>query len=78
MGYFYEEWKNKKITVENDEGQFIMDFGEAEDSMIDNLNTALIWLEEGASDEKDSAKKTIKYYIDCLKTGKLKVKWTIS
>jgi len=78
MGYFYEEWKNKKITVEDDGGQFIMDFGEAEDSMIDNLNTALIWLEEGASDEKDSAKKTIKYYIDCLKTGKLKVKWTIS
>ena len=78
MGYFYEEWKNKKITVENDEGQFIMNFGEAEDSMIDNLNTALIWLEEGASDEKESAKKTIKYYIDCLKTGKLKVKWTIS
>jgi len=78
MGYFYEEWKNKKITVEDDGGQFIMDFGEAEDSMIDNLKTALIWLEEGASDEKDSAKKTIKYYIDCLKTGKLKVKWTIS
>ena len=42
MGYFYEEWKNKKITVENDEGQFIMDFGEAEESMIDNLNTAKI------------------------------------
>tara|TARA_B100000683_G_scaffold112358_1_gene110568 strand:+ start:156 stop:392 length:237 start_codon:yes stop_codon:yes gene_type:complete len=78
MGYFYEEWKNKKMTVENDEGQFIMNFGEAEDSMIDNLKTALIWLEEGASDEKESAKKTIKYYIDCLKTGKLKVKWTIS
>ena len=78
MGYFYEEWKNKKITVEDDGGQFIMDFGEAEDSMIDNLNTALIWLEEGASDEKDSAKKTIEYYIDCLKKGKLKVKWTIS
>ena len=78
MGYFYEEWKNKKITVENDEGQFIMDFGEAEESMIDNLNTAKIWLEEGASDEKESAKKTIEYYIDCLKKGKLKVKWTIS
>ena len=78
MGYFYEEWKNKKITVENDEGQFIMDFGEAEESMIDNLNTALIWLEEGASDEKESAKKLIEYYIDCLKKGKLKVKWTIS
>ena len=78
MGYFYEEWKNKKITVEDNEGQFIMDFGEAEDSMIDNLNTAKIWLEEGASDEKESAKKTIEYYIDCLKKGKLKVKWTIS
>ena len=78
MGYFYEEWKNKKITVEDNEGQFIMDFGEAEDSMIDNLNTAKIWLEEGASDEKESAKKLIEYYIDCLKKGKLKVKWTIS
>ena len=78
MGYFYEEWKNKKITVEDNEGQFIMDFGEAEESMIDNLNTAKIWLEEGASDEKESAKKTIEYYIDCLKKGKLKVKWTIS
>ena len=78
MGYFYEEWKNKKITVENDEGQFIMDFGEAEESMIDNLNTAKIWLEEGASDEKESAKKLIEYYIDCLKKGKLKVKWPIS
>ena len=78
MGYFYEEWKNKKITVEDNEGQFIMDFGEAEESMIDNLNTAKIWLEEGASDEKESAKKLIEYYIDCLKKGKLKVKWTIS
>ena len=28
MGYFYEEWKNKKITVEDDGGQFIMDFGD--------------------------------------------------
>ena len=55
-----------------------MDFGEAEDSMIDNLNTALIGLEEGASDEKGIAQRTIRYYIDCLKTGKLKVKWTIS
>jgi len=78
MGYFYEEWKNKKMTVENDEGQFIMNFGEAEDSMENNLNTALIWLREGASDEKESAIKTIEYYIDCLKKGKLKVKWTIS
>ena len=78
MGYFYEEWKNKKITVEDNEGQFIMDFGEAEESMIDSLNTALIGLEEGASDEKGIAQRTIRYYIDCLKTGKLKVKWTIS
>ena len=78
MGYFYEEWKNKKITVEDNEGQFIMDFGEAEDSKKDKLKTALIGLEEGASDEKGIAQRTIRYYIDCLKTGKLKVKWTIS
>ena len=49
-----------------------------QDSMIDNLNTALIGLREGASDEKGIAQRTIQYYIDCLKTGKLKVKWTIS
>ena len=45
---------------------------------IELLENAVINLTEGASDEKESAKKTIKYYIDCLKTGKLKVKWTIS
>ena len=35
MGYFYEDWKEKKMFVENSDGQFVMNFGEAEKSMID-------------------------------------------
>ena len=37
MGYFYQDWKEKKMFVENSEGQFVMNFGEAEKSMIENL-----------------------------------------
>jgi hypothetical protein len=68
MGYFYQDWKNKKMSVEDSEGQFIMNFGEAEKSMIGNLETAI-------------AKKDISYmeYIkDCLEKGKLELKWNIS
>ena len=52
MGYFYQDWKEKKMFVENSEGQFVMNFGEAEKSMIENLENAIINITEGASDEK--------------------------
>ena len=78
MGYFYQDWKEKKMFVENSDGQFVMNFGEAEKSMIDNLESAIVNLENGASDEKSSAINYMKYLADCLKKGKVEVKWNIS
>lgn len=78
MGYFYEDWRDKKLFVENKEGQLVMNFGEAEESMIQNLEDAVINLTEGASDEKRSAINYLEYLADCLKKGKVEVKWNIS
>ena len=57
MGYFFQEWKHKKMSVESSDGQFIMNFGEAEKSMIQNLEDAVVNLTNGASDEKKYAIK---------------------
>ena len=78
MGYFYDDWKNKKMFVENEDGQFVMNFGESEKGMIENLESAIINLTEGASDEKRMAVNTIQHYVDMLKKGKLEIKWNIS
>jgi len=78
MGYFYQDWKEKKMFVENADGQFVMNFGEAEKSMIENLESAVINLTEGASDEKRMAVDYIEYLAEGLKKGKLEVKWNIS
>ena len=78
MGYFYQDWKEKKMFVENSNGQFVMNFGEAEKSMIKNLETAFVQITEGASDEKYAAANYISYLADCLKKGKVEVKWNIS
>ena len=78
MGYFYDDWRDKKMFVENSEGQFVMNFGEAEKSMIESLESAVINLTEGASDEKRMAVNYIEYLAECLKKGKLEVKWNIS
>ena len=78
MGYFFQEWKHKKMSVESSDGQFIMNFGEAEKSMIENLENAVINLTEGASDEKRSGVAYLEYLAECLKKGKLEVKWNIS
>jgi hypothetical protein len=78
MGYFYKDWKEKKMFVENNEGQFVMNFGEAEKSMIENLESAIINITEGASDERRMCLKYMEYLAECLKKGKLEVKWNIS
>ena len=40
------------MFVENEDGQLVMNFGESEKSMIENLENAIINITEGASDEK--------------------------
>ena len=36
MGYFYDDWRDKKMFVENEDGQLVMNFGESEKGMIEN------------------------------------------
>ena len=78
MGYFYQDWKEKKMFVENAEGQFVMNFGEAEKSMIQNLEDAVVNITEGASDERRMAVNYLECLVDCLKKNKVEIKWNIS
>ena len=78
MGYFYQDWKDKKMFVEKEDGQFVMNFGEAEKSMIQNLEDAIVNITEGASDEKRLGVNNLEYLVDCLNKGKVEVKWNIS
>ena len=64
MGYFYQDWKEKKMFVENADGQFVMNFGEAEKGMIENLENAIIMLTEGASDEKRMALNSVESLLN--------------
>ena len=43
-----------------------------------NLENAIIMLTEGASDEKRMGIGYMEYLVDCLKKGKVEVKWNIS
>ena len=78
MGYFYQDWKDKKMFVEKEDGQFVMNFGEAEKSMIQNLEDAIVNITEGASDEKRMGVNYLEYLVDSLNKGKVEVKWNIS
>jgi orotate phosphoribosyltransferase-like protein len=69
MAYFYEDWKHKKLTVEDSEGQFIMNFGEAERSMIKNIDTMI---------EQGKTVEYLEYLKECLQKGKVELKWNIS
>ena len=66
------------MFVENAEGQFVMNFGEAEKSMIQNLEDAVVNITEGASDERRMAVNYLEYLVDCLKKNKVEIKWNIS
>jgi len=74
---FGQEWRDKKMHIEYG-GQYIMDFGVAEKNMAVSLEDAFFQITEGASDEKYAAANYVKYLSDCLKSGKLQVKWNIS
>ena len=76
-GDFYDDWKDKKMTVEID-GQFMLNFKEAELQMANSLEDTATNLREGASDEKEAAIRHLEHLADCLRKGKLELKWNIS
>ena len=74
----FQDSVNKKMYAIDREGQYLFDFGVAEKEIAKSLTDAAIGIREGASDEKRMGVDYIEYLADCLKTGKLQVKWNIS
>ena len=74
----FKDSVNKKMFAIDREGQYLFDFGVAEKEIAKSLTDAAIGIKEGASDEKRMGVEYIEYLADCLKTGKLQVKWNIS
>ena len=74
----FKDSVNKKMYAIDRDGQYLFDFGHAEQSICQSLTNSAVALREGASDEKQSAIEYVEYLADCLKTGKLQVKWNIT
>ena len=74
----FQDSVNKKMYAIDREGQYLFDFGIAEKEIAKSLIDAAIGIKEGASDEKRMGVDYIEYLADCLKTGKLQVKWNIT
>ena len=74
----FKDSVNKKMFAIDHEGQYLFDFGIAEKEIAKSLIDAAIGIKEGASDEKRMGVDYIEYLADCLKTGKLQVKWNIT
>jgi len=74
----FQDSVNKKMFAIDRKGQYLFDFGHAEESMCKSLTNAAIALREGASDEKQSAIQYVEYLADMLKSRKLQVKWNIT
>ena len=74
----FQDSVNKKMFAIDREGQYLLDFGVAEKDIAKSLTDAAIGIKEGASDEKRMGVDYIEYLADCLKTGKLQVKWNIT
>ena len=74
----FQDSVNKKMFAIDRKGQYLFDFGHAEQSICQSLTNAAVALREGASDEKDSAIGYVECLADCLTTRKLQVKWNIS
>ena len=74
----FKDSVNKKMFAIDREGQYLFDFGIAEKEIAKSLTDAAIGIKEGASDEKRMGVDYIEYLADCLKTGKLQVKWNVT
>ena len=74
----FKDSVNKKMFAIDRQGQYLFDFGIAEKEIAKALTDAAIGIKEGASDEKRMGVDYIEYLADCLKTGKLQVKWNIT
>ena len=74
----FKDSVNKKMFAIDRKGQYLFDFGIAEKDIAKSLIDAAIGIKEGASDEKRMGVDYIEYLADCLKTGKLQVKWNIT
>ena len=74
----FKDSVNKKMFAIDREGQYLLDFGIAEKEIAKSLTDAAIGIKDGASDEKRMGVDYIEYLADCLKTGKLQVKWNIT
>ena len=74
----FQDSVNKKMFAIDRKGQYLFDFGIAEKEIAKSLTDAAIGIKEGASDEKRMGVDYIEYLADCLKTGKLQVKWNIT
>ena len=74
----FKDSVNKKMFAIDRQGQYLLDFGIAEKEIAKSLTDAAIGIKEGASDEKRMGVDYIEYLADCLKTGKLQVKWNIT
>ena len=74
----FKDSVNKKMFAIDRQGQYLFDFGIAEKEIAKSLTDAAIGIKEGASDVKRMGVDYIEYLADCLKTGKLQVKWNIT
>ena len=74
----FQDSVNKKMYAIDRDGQYLFDLGHAEQSICQSLTNAAIALREGASDEKEAAIRHIEHIVDCLRKGKLELKWNIS
>ena len=74
----FKDSVNKKMFAIDRKGQYLFDFGIAEKDIAKSLIDAAIGIKEGASDEKRMGVDYIEYLADCLKTGKLQVKWNVT
>ena len=69
----FQDSVNKKMYAIDREGQYLFDFGHAEQSICQSLTNAAIALREGASDEKRMSIDWLESFKEKLEKGELKI-----